>query len=120
MSGEIVALRGLAARRKAAGLTQSQLAERLFVSRQSIDFWERGVKWPTPDRLPAIAEALGCSIDELYREPEVAGCAGGAGGASSAPTDDAVREARAEQAPPLQGKALTKLIITGRTAHEHE
>lgn len=60
-------LPGIRAKRKAAGMTLEQLADRLHVTRQAVCRWEVGDALPTADRLPDIAAALGCSIDDLYR-----------------------------------------------------
>lgn len=61
-------LPGIRAKRKAAGMTLDQLADRLHVTRQAVCRWESGDAIPTADRLPEIAAALGCSIDELYKD----------------------------------------------------
>jgi DNA-binding XRE family transcriptional regulator len=52
--------------RCAAGLTQMQLAEKLGVSRATIAMWETGQNWPSAQMLPALAEALQCTIGDLY------------------------------------------------------
>lgn len=62
-------LAGLASRRKAAGCTQAEFAEKLGVSRSLLAAWETGIAWPSARRLPEIAQLLGCSIEELYSEP---------------------------------------------------
>ena len=59
---------GLRARRKAAGLTQEDLAAAMGCTRQAVVAWERGDVLPTADRLPQLAKALGCSIDDLYKD----------------------------------------------------
>ena len=51
--------------RTAAGLTQEQLAERLFVTRQTVSNWERGTSWPDLDQLEAVAGALGVEMTVL-------------------------------------------------------
>ena len=61
-------LPGIRAKRKAAGMTLEQLADRLHVTRQAVCRWEVGDALPTADRLPEIAAALGCTIDDLYRD----------------------------------------------------
>lgn len=61
-------LPGIRAKRKAAGMALEQLADRLHVTRQAVCRWEVGDALPTADRLPDIAAALGCSIDDLYRD----------------------------------------------------
>ncbi len=58
---------GLRARRKAAGLTQEDLAAAMGCTRQAVVAWERGDVLPTADRLPQLAKALGCTIDQLYQ-----------------------------------------------------
>lgn len=63
-------LPGIRARRKAAGMTLEELAAAVGCTLQAVGCWERGQTLPTADRLPAIAAALGCSIDDLYREPD--------------------------------------------------
>lgn len=63
-------LEGLAPRRKAAGLTQAQLAEKIGVTRASIANWETGVSWPPVSLLPIMADVLICPIEDLYVAPE--------------------------------------------------
>ena len=55
----------LATLRQAAGLTQQQLADAVGVKQSNIAFWERAAKPPRGEVLPALAKALGVSIDEL-------------------------------------------------------
>lgn len=62
-------MRGLKAMRRRAGYTVAQLAERLSVTRATIYFWEQGRCWPSSQELPRIAEILGCTIDELFTDP---------------------------------------------------
>ena len=63
-------LEGLAVRRKAAGMTQAQLAAAIDVERPALAMWEIGASWPSARILPALADVLLCSIDELYEAPE--------------------------------------------------
>ena len=55
--------------RRAAGLSQEELAGRLGVSRQSVSLWEQGVTNPTVENIYAMAEVLGVSFDELMAVP---------------------------------------------------
>ncbi|MCP4449672.1 MAG: helix-turn-helix transcriptional regulator [Myxococcales bacterium] len=55
----------LVALRKAAGLSQTELAELVGQSQANIAYWERIAKPPRSDVLPTMAEVLGVSIDEL-------------------------------------------------------
>ena len=60
-------LPGIRARRKAAGLSQEELAAAVGCTSQAVGAWERGQTLPTADRLPQLAKALDCSIDDLYK-----------------------------------------------------
>lgn len=51
--------------RRAAGLSQETLAERVGVSRQAIGKWESGTSLPGLDNLQSLAAALGVGCDEL-------------------------------------------------------
>ena len=55
----------IAARRKAMGLTQKQLAERLLVSDKAVSKWENGASYPEVTLLPPLAQILGITVDEL-------------------------------------------------------
>ena len=57
--------------RKQKGLTQEELAERLFVSRTAISKWESGRGYPNIDSLKAIAEFFNITIDELLSSKEI-------------------------------------------------
>ena len=54
--------------RLAAKLSQVSLAEKLGVTQGALSQWERGESLPTSDKLPEIAKALNCTIDDLYKE----------------------------------------------------
>lgn len=52
------------------GLTQAQLSEVLGYNTPSIvAMWEAGVRKVPSDKLPLLAEILGCTIDDLYKSP---------------------------------------------------
>ncbi len=51
--------------RKKQHLTQKSLADKLFVTPQSVSQWERGATVPDADRLPEIADALHTSVNVL-------------------------------------------------------
>ena len=55
----------IAARRKALGLTQKQLAARLLVSDKTVSKWELGGSCPDPALLVPLARTLGLTVDEL-------------------------------------------------------
>lgn len=57
----------LAALRKASGLTQKQLAEKLCVSDKAVSRWERDECAPDLTLIPVIAEIFGVTADELLR-----------------------------------------------------
>ena len=56
--------------RENLGISQHQLAAKLGVNQTAVSQWERGAALPGCDKLPALAEALGCSIDELFSDKE--------------------------------------------------
>lgn len=51
--------------RKAAGMTQMQLADKLGISFQAVSNWERGQSCPDISKLAELSELLGVTIDEL-------------------------------------------------------
>lgn len=51
--------------RKAAGLTQADVAAKLNVSRQAVSRWESGDTTPTMDKLKTLAKLYGVSLDWL-------------------------------------------------------
>ena len=54
--------------RKAAGVSQTDLAKTLDCSQPNICAWESGKSQPTTDKLPALGKALGCTIDDLFEK----------------------------------------------------
>lgn len=56
--------------RTARGLTQEELAETLFVTRQAVSAWETGKAQPDVETLERIAAALGAAVTEvIYGTP---------------------------------------------------
>ena len=58
----------LYALRKKSGLSQEQLAETLNVSRQAISKWEGGSAMPESDKLLALSNYFGVSLDYLLKD----------------------------------------------------
>lgn len=56
--------------RKRNGLTQEELAEKLFVSRAAVSKWESGRGYPNIDSLKALAKFFSVTIDELLSGEE--------------------------------------------------
>ena len=57
--------------RKKNDLTQEELASRLGVTYQSISRWENGTTYPDLELIPAIAEVLAVTVDELFGMPQI-------------------------------------------------
>ena len=58
--------------RKNLGLSQEELSQRLFVSRQTVSQWETDQTLPTVDNLIRIKEIFGVSLDALVCEENAA------------------------------------------------
>ena len=54
--------------RKRLGLTQKQLANKLYLSPQNISKWEKGACTPDIENLCRLADTLGISVDTLVGE----------------------------------------------------
>lgn len=57
--------------RKERGLSQEEVARRLFVSRQSVSKWELDQSEPGVEYLKVLAELYGVSLDELAGMPSL-------------------------------------------------
>ena len=53
--------------RKKNKITQEELAEELNLSRQSVSKWETGEAYPETDKLIALCDIFGVTLDELLR-----------------------------------------------------
>ena len=58
--------------RKARGLTQEELADRLGITAQAVSKWENGDSYPDIALIPAIASSLGMALNELFGVAEAA------------------------------------------------
>ncbi len=63
-----VAAENIARRRKAAGLTQAQVAERLSVEKESISRMESGRMALNLERLQQFADIYGCTVSDLIED----------------------------------------------------
>lgn len=55
----------IAEHRKRLGLSQDELADRLYVTRQAVSKWERGASAPSLDTLGEMRKLFSVSIEEL-------------------------------------------------------
>jgi transcriptional regulator with XRE-family HTH domain len=55
----------MAALRRAAGLTQTELAELVGETQRNIAYWEQADKPPRSDVIPRLASVLGVSVETL-------------------------------------------------------
>ena len=53
--------------RDALGLSQEELAEKIFVTRQSVSNWENGKTYPDLQSLLRLGDLFGLSLDELIK-----------------------------------------------------
>ena len=53
--------------RAAAGMSQDDLAARVYVSRQTISSWENGKTYPDVQSLLLLSEIFGASVDSLIK-----------------------------------------------------
>lgn len=56
--------------RKDKGWSQEELAEKIFVSRQSVSKWENGQNYPSIEIIIKLSDLFGVTIDELLRSDE--------------------------------------------------
>lgn len=49
-------------------ISQSALAEMVGTTQAAVAMWETGYRTPRTDKLLALAEALGCSVADLFSE----------------------------------------------------
>lgn len=52
--------------RKKAKLSQAELGKIVGVGRSTVSMWEAGLAKPRMDKVPKLASALGCSIEDLF------------------------------------------------------
>jgi transcriptional regulator with XRE-family HTH domain len=57
----------LKSERKKRGWSQEELAEKLFVSRQSVSKWETGLNYPSIEVIIKLSDLFEVTIDELLR-----------------------------------------------------
>ena len=57
--------------RKAKGMTQEELADKLEVSRQSISKWESGQSVPELEKIVALSTIFGVTTDSLLKSSEI-------------------------------------------------
>ena len=57
----------IAALRKAQGMTQLELAEKMGVTDKAVSKWERDLSFPDVSSLPKLAEIFGVTVDELMQ-----------------------------------------------------
>ena len=60
--------------RKSAGLTQEQLAEKVYVTRQAVSRWETGESEPGIDMRKLLASVLGVPVVDLLDLPDAPAC----------------------------------------------
>ena len=68
MGAMILGVMRIEAARKAANLTQRQLAAEMGVAQNAISTWETEVALPRARDLPRLAQVLGCKIGDLFTE----------------------------------------------------
>lgn len=68
-NGQLGGLDGLRACQKRLNITTNELSRRTGITKESIRAWRCGLYYPSAHYLPILANALRCSIEELYLGP---------------------------------------------------
>ena len=97
--------------RRAAGLSQEELAERLNVSRQAVSKWENGAAQPELSKLVELSRLYGVSVDELLSLEEAE-----KGDAKAASSVEASTPAPAQETLTAPKKALRQKLLLGAAA----
>ena len=100
----------LSALRRAQGLTQQDVADRLAVSNKAVSRWERDEAMPDITLLPSIADLFGVTVDELLRgERKRAADAPPIAESTDVPSSDATAEGGYTHETPPDPRALRGL-----------
>lgn len=97
--------------RRAAGLSQEELAERLNVSRQAVSKWENGAAQPELSKLVELSRLYGVSVDELLSLEEAE-----KGDAKAASSVEASTPAPAQETLTAPKKARRQKLLLGAAA----
>lgn len=89
----------IAALRKARGMSQQALAEQLFVTRQTISKWEKGLSVPDAEALIRLADALDTTVQSLLGQTET----------SAVPSDVAAALSRINDQLAIQNRRRARL-----------
>lgn len=57
--------------RKNKGITQEQLAEKLYITDRAVSKWERGLSLPDADKMLSLCNILGISVNELLNGEKI-------------------------------------------------
>lgn len=57
--------------REEKGLRQEDIAKQLNINRSTVAKWETSNVLPRADKLIKLADILGCTVDELLKEPNL-------------------------------------------------
>ena len=97
--------------RRAAGLSQEELAERLNVSRQAVSKWENGAAQPELSKLVELSRLYGVSVDELLSLEEAE-----KGDAKAASSVEASTPAPAQETHAAPKKVRRQKLLLGAAA----
>ena len=56
--------------RNKAGLSQDDLAQLIFISRQAVSRWETGETMPSIDALRALSQVFNVSVEDIFEYEE--------------------------------------------------
>lgn len=75
ISGEVVPMQkiheNIKRLRTEKELTQEQVAEKLYVTRQCISRWEQGITVPDIESMEKLAEVFDCAINDIFEDTQV-------------------------------------------------